>query len=130
MTNKAIEFEDNRLQGIDKVIIRVFDIARSRDWYKTILGFEESLEDLKYKLIVFDTGSPTSLTIWETDRNIAIEKETTTYIIFKTKDANAMRLELKNKGVLVDQLIEDDFVKYFFFYDLDGNILEACQVIE
>ncbi|PRY03147.1 hypothetical protein CLV24_12384, partial [Pontibacter ummariensis] len=26
--------------------------------------------------------------------------------------------------------IEDDVVKYFFFYDPDGNVLEACQVHE
>ncbi len=125
-----MDLEDRILQGTDKVIIRVFDIARSRDWYITKLGLSESLVDIKYKLIVFDTGNNTSLTIWENDRNIAIEKVTSTIIIFKTKDAHTTRLELKNKGVLVDGVIEDDFVKYFFFYDLDGNVLEACQVME
>ena len=130
MTNKAMDKDDIILQGTDKVIIRVCDIVRSRDWYKTKLGLQEAQDDLKYKLIVFNTGNQTSLTLWENDTNIAIEKETSTIIIFKTKDANAARQELKNKGVIVDRLIEDDFVKYFFFYDLDGNVLEACQVLD
>ena len=119
----------NNLQGTDTVIVRVFDLIKSKEWYKNILGLKISIEDFKYKLVIFDTGSPTTLTLWETDRNISIDRETTTYIIFNVHDALATRNELQGKGVLVDRLIESDFVKYFFFYDPDGNILEVCQVL-
>lgn len=119
----------NNLQGTDTVIVRVFDLIKSKEWYKNILGLKISIEDFKYKLVIFDTGIPTTLTLWETDRNISIDRETTTYIIFNVHDALATRNELQGKGVLVDRLIESDFVKYFFFYDPDGNILEICQVL-
>lgn len=119
----------NFLQGTDSVIVRVFDLLKSKEWYRTVLGLKVSIEDFKYKLVVFDTGSHTTLTLWETDRNISIDRETTSYIIFNVLDAIATRNELQGKGVIVDRLIESDFVKYFFFYDPDGNIIEVCQIL-
>ena len=54
------------LQGIDTVIIRVSDISLSKQWYVNKLGLTVIWDDPAIKLVVLDTGSPVSLTLWQT----------------------------------------------------------------
>lgn len=118
------------LQGIDSIIVRVSNLEISRKFYQEKLDLTPIFEDPNLKLVIFDTDSPTSLTIWQTDKLIRNNKETSSYPIFKTTNAGNARQELKEKGVQVEELINDNFVEYFLFYDPDGNVLEACQVNE
>ena len=122
--------ENKLLQGIDTVIIRVSDIEISKDWYQVKLGLLPVWDDPKMNLVVLDTNSATSLTLWQTKKKISIHQETASYPIFKTPDASALREALIISGIQVGEIIQDEHVKYFFFYDPDGNILEACQVHE
>jgi catechol 2,3-dioxygenase-like lactoylglutathione lyase family enzyme len=122
MTDKKL------LQGIDTVIIRVSDVNLSKKWYSENLGLAPIWDDSNLKLVVMDTGSPTSLTLWQTDEKIHSNKNTASYPIFRTVDAKASRNELLNSGVDVSEIIEDEVVKFFQIYDPDGNILEACEV--
>uniref|UniRef100_A0A832G883 VOC family protein n=1 Tax=Ignavibacterium album TaxID=591197 RepID=A0A832G883_9BACT len=122
MTDKKL------LQGIDTVIIRVSDVNLSKKWYSEKLGLTPIWDDSNLKLVVMDTGSPTSLTLWQTDEKIHSNKNTASYPIFRTLDAKASRNELLNNGVDVSEIIEDEVVKFFQIYDPDGNILEACEV--
>ncbi|HEU0110875.1 MAG TPA: VOC family protein [Flavisolibacter sp.] len=122
--------ERNLLQGIDTVIVRVTDIERSKKWYTDILGFGITWDEPKMKLVVLNTSSNVSLTLWQTDETISINKNTASYPIFRTPDASALRINLEEKGVSTESIVTDDYVTYFFFYDPDGNILEACQVHE
>lgn len=118
----------NLLQGIDTIIVRVSDINISRDWYVTNLGLTVLFEDTDMKLVVVDTNSATSLTLWQTNDEIVINPNTTCYPIFKTQDAAALHQALMEQGIPVGEIIQDAHVKYFFLYDPDGNVLEACQV--
>ena len=120
----------NLLQGIDTIIVRVSNIAASKKWYSEKLGMALLFEDDKMKLAVLDTKSPTSLTLWQTEKTVSVNRETASYPIFKTPNAGALKKELSNRGIEVGEIIQDDYVKYFFFYDPDGNILEACQLQE
>lgn len=122
--------ENKLLQGIDTVIIRVSDIEVSKDWYQEKLGLLPVWDDPQMHLVVLDTNSATSLTLWQTKKKISIDQETASYPIFKTPDASALREALIVSGIQVGEIIQDEHVKYFFFYDPDGNILEACQVHE
>ena len=122
--------ETKLLQGIDTVIIRVSDIEISKDWYQVKLGLLPVWDDPKMNLVVLGTNSATSLTLWQTKKKISIDQETASYPIFKTPDASALREALIVSGIQVGEIIQDIHVKYFFFYDPDGNILEACQVHE
>jgi len=122
MANKKI------LQGIDTVIVRVSDIERSKRWFQDRLELVSMWDDPAMRLVVLDTGGPTSLTLWQTDQAIANNRDTSSYPIFRISDATAARQELQNKGVDVGDVIEDGVVRYFQFYDPDGNVLEACQV--
>ena len=116
------------LQGIDTVIVRVSDIDASRQWYMQRLGLTVIWDDPAMKLVVLDTSGPTSLTLWQTSKTITQDKDTAAYPIFRTTNAAQARAILQQRGVLVDELVQDDAVVYFVFYDPDGNILEACQV--
>ena len=118
------------LQGIDTVIVRVSDIIRSKKWYQEKLGLTPTWDDPVIKLVVLDTGGPTSLTLWQTHRKIEINKDTVSYPIFRTTNADMARQELQKKGVSVSEVIEDSDVRYFLMFDPDGNVLEACQVHE
>jgi len=117
-------------EGIDTIIIRVKKIEKSKLWYKDKLGFKIIWEDIKLKLVVLDTGGKTSLTIWQTDKEIIVDKETSAYPIFGVKDANLIKEKLTINEVKVDNIITDDHTKYFRFYDPDGNIFEVCEVVE
>lgn len=116
------------LQGIDTVIVRVSNIDASMNWYINKLGLRSIWYEPNMKLAVLDTDSATSLTLWQTDEAIRINRNTASYPIFKTPDADALRQALLNNGIDAGELIQDDYVKYFFFYDPDGNVLEACEV--
>ena len=94
------------------------------------LGLALLFEDDNLKLVVLDTKGPTSLTLWQTDKTVSVNRNTASYPIFRTPDADALRQELLNRGIEVEEIIQDAYVKYFFFNDPDGNILEACQVHE
>ena len=118
------------LQGIDTVIVRVSDIIRSKKWYQEKLGLTPTWDDPVIKLVVLDTGGPTSLTLWQTHRKIEINKDTVSYPIFRTTNADMARQELQKKGVSVSEVIEDSAVRYFLMFDPDGNVLETCQVHE
>ncbi|MBO0160373.1 VOC family protein, partial [Vibrio parahaemolyticus] len=58
------------LQGIDTIIVRVSNIEVSRKWYQEKLDLKPIWDDPNLKLVVFDTGGPTSLTIWQTEKEI------------------------------------------------------------
>lgn len=118
------------LQGIDTVILRVSNIEKSKEWYTQKLGLKAIHQDDKLRLVVLDTFSPTSLTIWETHEIIQLNPQTATYPIFRTADAKEAHGQLKNHDVNVGDLITDHVVTYFTFRDRDNNILEVCQVHE
>ena len=116
------------LQWIDTVIVRVSNIDASLDWYVNKLGFKSIWYESNMKLTVLDTNSATSLTLWQTNEAINVNRHTASYPIFKTPDAGALRRQLVNSGIDAGEVIQDDYVKYFFFFDPDGNVLEACEV--
>ena len=122
------KINNSLLQGIDTVIVRVKDIETSRKWYREKLGLSPLWDDPNMKLTVLQTNGTTSLTLWQTGEEISTNRETASYPIFKTPDASALKDQLQTRGVETGDVIEDEYVRYFFFYDPDGNILEACQV--
>ncbi len=121
--------QDTIFQGIDTIIIRVSDLSRSRQWYTENLGLTVLWEDPAMKLVVFDMSGTASITIWQTDVPINPDRDTASYPIFGTTDARAARQALLQKAVEVSDLTEDDATAWFLFYDPDGNVLEACQVL-
>jgi catechol 2,3-dioxygenase-like lactoylglutathione lyase family enzyme len=116
-------------QGIDTVTVRVANISRSKYWYQSKLGLKIVCEEPLKSLVVLDTGNATSIKLWQAEDSILPRKITTSYIIFNTPDVKYMHAYLKSLQIRTEVIIESDYVKYFFFYDLDGNVLEVCQVL-
>ncbi len=121
--------DKNLVQGIDTVIIRVNDLEQSMAWYQDKMGFTTVWNDQHMKLVVLDTRGPVGITLWQTDQKIECHKDTASFPIFKTTDVNSLHEHLIGQGVVTEPIIRDEDVAYFVFYDPDGNILEACQVL-
>lgn len=120
-------FESGLLQGIDTIIIRVSNYETSKNWYQEKLGLTVIWDDPTMRLVVLDTKSPVSITLWQTDKKINVEEDTVSYPIFRTSNAHSLQEELKKRQVKTSDIIHDDHVTWFKFYDPDGNVLEACQ---
>ncbi|WP_242926432.1 VOC family protein [Pontibacter vulgaris] len=121
--------EATLLQGIDTIIVRVSNLETSKNWYQDNLGFGLLWHDPVTKLAILDTNGPTSLTLWQTDKKVEADKDTASFPIFKTVDAVSLRQDLLQKGLAVEEIMQDNYVKYFLFFDPDGNVLEACEVL-
>lgn len=119
---------NQHLKGIDTIIVRVADIARSQSWYAEKLGFSVTFQDEQLRLAVLDTGGPVSITLWQTDAPLDVQSESCAYPIFRTAEAAAAHVALSTAGIRVDDLVTDHLTTYFRFYDEDGNVMEACQV--
>jgi catechol 2,3-dioxygenase-like lactoylglutathione lyase family enzyme len=119
----------NLIQGIETIIVRVSDYATSLKWFTDNLGFKLQYEDLDLKLGVLNTGGATSLTVWQRLNANVIKGNSSSYPIFKTDDIESLRNQLLIREVKVGDIYDDGMVRYFNFFDPDGNVMEACQVL-
>lgn len=126
MTNKAGIFS-----RLDTVILRVRDLEKSKIWYEEKLGLTASYFDEKEKLVIFDLGGTTSFTIWQLKQNEKLPPSDSagTFPIFLSDDANATYQLLKSRNVAVKSVEESGGVRFFGFFDPDGNHLEVCQIL-
>lgn len=120
-------YESGLLKGIDTVIIRVSNYENSKNWYEEKLGLSPIWDDPAMKLVVLDTKSPVSITLWQTEKKINVEEDSASYPIFGTSNAYSLHEQLRKLDVKISGIIKDDHVTWFKFYDPDGNVLEACQ---
>lgn len=120
----------NVFQGLDTVLVRVRDIEVAKRWYVEKLGFAEPYFDPAERLAVFDLGGTTSLTLWELKPSeiLCPSDHGGTFPIFSVVDARQTWALLRDRGVDVGQVVDSGGVTYFTFRDVDGNLLEACQV--
>ncbi len=116
------------LNGIDTVIMRVSNLGKSSRWYSEKPKLQPVYEDEASGIVVFETGSPTSLTLWQTDEIITI-CDNSSFPIFSVADAKNAQTEFSAIGIRTDELQVSDNLVSFFFYDPDGNRMEACQVL-
>ncbi len=115
---------------IDTVLVRVQRLEDARKWYEEKLGFRAGFNDEAERLVVFDLGGETSLTIWEWKPGERPAGENThwSYPIFYPIDIDEVRNHLEASGVQVGSIDGDGRgTRWFSFWDLDGNRLEVCQ---
>lgn len=113
---------------LDTVILRVRDLAAARAWYATTLDLHAVYEDAAQGLAVLGLHGGTSVTLWAHPAEDPIPASST-FPIFAVADSRAAHAQLGARGVAVEPVIEAEGVSFFRFRDLDGNPLEACEVV-
>lgn len=83
-------------------------------------------------MAVLNVGHGCSLTLWElrAGEDGAFDEKAGTFPIFEALDARSQRLHLQSRGVVTSELREGPGLRSFSFWDLDGNRLDACEVVE
>lgn len=115
---------------IDTVIMRVRNLEQARQWYEEKLGFKPGYVDERERLVVFEIGGPTSLTIWEWKPGEAVPdtKQPSSFPIFYPEDVMEAHRTLAERGVDVGPIEgEPGSTQWFFFRDPDGNRMEVCH---
>jgi len=114
---------------LDTVLLRVRDLGASRAWYEERLGFTAVFEDSAEGLVVYDTGGPTSLTLWAWKPGEEVAAGGA-FPIFAVDDADAARAALRGRGIEAGEVEEGGGVRSFDFTDPDGNRIGVCQLLE
>jgi len=112
---------------LDTIILRVKDIKKASHWYQQKLGFRATYSDDDEKLVVFDLQGTTSLTLWQLSDKEKLTPSST-YPIFLAEDIQAAHETLASQKVKTESITENAGVRWFRFYDPDGNRLDVCQV--
>ena len=117
---------------VDTIVLRVADRVAAVEWYRTKLGFQVLFQDEAAGLAVLHMGRDATITLWQLrDGEVTAPRELAgTFPVFEAKDAAAERAELIARGVGASELRIMSRVRLFSFWDLDGNRLEACEVLE
>jgi len=117
---------------IDTVTLRVRDRSAAIEWYRSRLGFQLVFQDPANGVAVFNVGHGGSLTVWELQPHEVSPApgDAGTFPVFETADAMAQRHELIARGVNTSALREIPGVRGFSMWDLDGNRLDAWEILE
>jgi len=115
---------------IDTVLLRVKSLEESKRWYEDVLGFKATYLDQAERLVVFDVGGETSLTIWELKQGKATHRSggSPCFPLLYTRDIRAAWKTLTGRGVKASEVQGDSGgTMWFTFEDPDGNKIEACS---
>jgi catechol 2,3-dioxygenase-like lactoylglutathione lyase family enzyme len=115
---------------LDTIIIRARDWEAAADWYAEKLGLLASYTDPAQGFAVVPFYDHT-LTIWQLKPGEELPPcgSAVPYPILVTSDAEALQTDLLAREVAVGPIEVVEGVRYFTFWDLDGNRLEACQLV-
>lgn len=114
---------------LDTVILRVRDLKAAQAWYAQTLELKATYVDEAEGLAVLGLEG-TSLTLWQLKPGETLASiGSGTYPIFVVADVGAAHERLRSRGAAVDPLQTGPGVRFFSFRDLDGNRLEACEVL-
>jgi len=122
-----------RLKRLGHVALRVADVARSRKFYSTILGFEVveedpehggvfmALEGLSHTVDLFPAGDG------QVGRHQASGATGVRHVAFLVESEEALKdayFTLQDHGVAITRAIDHVSQKSIYFHDPDGNLLE------
>ena len=118
--------------SIDTVVLRVRNRSAAVAWYRHRLGLQVVFDDPAQGVAVFNVGRGSSLTVWELlpDEVRPPIGTSGSFPVFEAADAVAQRHELISRGVSTSIMRELPGRRCFSMWDLDGNRLEACEVLE
>jgi catechol 2,3-dioxygenase-like lactoylglutathione lyase family enzyme len=117
---------------IDSIVLRVRSRQAAVAWYRSSLGLQLLFEHASAGMAVLGVGQGYSLTLWELrpGEECTFDEKACAFPIFEAVDARRQRLDLQSRGVVTSELREAPGLRCFSFWDLDGNRLDACEVVE
>ena len=118
--------------SIDTVVLRVRSRCAAVAWYRHRLGLQVVFDDPAQGVAVFNMGRGSSLTVVQLlpDEVPPPIGASSSFPVFEAEDAVAQRDELIARGVSTSVMRELPGRRCFSMWDLDGNRLEACQILE
>lgn len=119
------------VKRIDTVFVPVANLERSEKWYLDLFPFEVAFRssDGNYIGFRFKDHRPyqTGLCIYKVKK---VEQNKHMTFNFFSKDVDGFHNYLKERNIKVTEIHEEDGMRFFEFYDPDGNEMDAVTFPE
>ncbi|MEQ1753698.1 MAG: cold shock domain-containing protein [Micropepsaceae bacterium] len=115
--------------ALNMVVMRVKDLRVARAWYERVLELHVVEENNAGQTVVLDLGRGANLCLWQlgTDEMLATAPTAAAFPNFRTGDVDGTHSKLEGLGVHVTPLRDTGGVKWFSFFDPDGNRIDVMQ---
>jgi catechol 2,3-dioxygenase-like lactoylglutathione lyase family enzyme len=117
------------IDQVHYIRIPVRDLATASVWYRDVLGFQLlSITDDPFALMKVNEGPLLIVlvpTTEETYAHFSVNGESAFCVGFTSPKLQEFHQHLSEQGVKVEDIKEDNGHAYFYFYDPDGNQLQA-----
>jgi catechol 2,3-dioxygenase-like lactoylglutathione lyase family enzyme len=113
---------------IDHVSVIVTDLARSRHFYRDILGLKEIAKPrtFDFKVLWFDLGNQQLHLLQKPQPDTRSPR----HFALRVADVQAARMHFRALGVEIQETTPIPKCDRFFVYDPDGNRIEIIQWLE
>ena len=115
--------------ALNMVVVRVRDLTSARSWYERVLELRPADGGSAGPTITLDLGRGANLCLWQLgpDEALANTQTATSFPNFRTGDVEGIHAKLDGLGVSVTPLQDAGGVRWFTFYDPDGNRIDVMQ---
>lgn len=115
--------------ALNMVVLRVRDLKSARAWYERVLELKVSEENSSGQTVVLDLGRGANLCLWQLgpDETPATTETAAAFPNFRSGDIDGVHGKLEGLGVTVTPLKDSGGVKWFSFFDPDGNRIDVVQ---
>lgn len=115
--------------ALNMIVMRVKDLRTARAWYERVLELQVSEENNAGQTVVLDLGRGANLCLWQLgiDELLATAPTAAAFPNFRTGDVDGTHAKLEGLGVHVTPLRDTGGVKWFSFFDPDGNRVDVMQ---
>ncbi len=115
--------------ALNMVVMRVKDLRTARAWYERVLELQVAEENNAGQTVVLDLGRGANLCLWQLgiDEMLATAPTAAAFPNFRTGDVDGTHAKLEGLGVHVTPLRDTGGVKWFSFFDPDGNRVDVMQ---
>jgi catechol 2,3-dioxygenase-like lactoylglutathione lyase family enzyme len=116
------------LQHIDHVSVIVTDLARSRYFYRDVLGLKEIAKPktFDFKVLWFDLGNQQLHLLQKPQPDTRSPR----HFALRVADVLAARSHFRGLGIEIQETTPIPKCDRFFVYDPDGNRIEIVQWLE
>ena len=115
--------------ALNMVVMRVRDLNSARAWYERVLELRPAEGGSAGPTITLDLGRGANLCLWQLgpDETLATAPTAAAFPNFRTGDVDGTHGKLEALGVHVTPLRDTGGMKWFSFFDPDGNRIDVMQ---